>query len=83
MTEGNCAEELLQLSRSTEEEYFVAPPGHHTTHVIFKPYVPFGSKEPTLNWHSIKLYLRNITAMCLALSNITMSLERLLGFTKL
>ncbi|XP_060763877.1 glutamyl-tRNA(Gln) amidotransferase subunit C, mitochondrial [Neoarius graeffei] len=28
VTEGNCAEELLQLSRSTEEEYFVAPPGN-------------------------------------------------------
>ncbi|XP_053466112.1 glutamyl-tRNA(Gln) amidotransferase subunit C, mitochondrial [Ictalurus furcatus] len=28
VTEGNCAEELLRLSRSTEEEYFVAPPGN-------------------------------------------------------
>ncbi|XP_060740224.1 glutamyl-tRNA(Gln) amidotransferase subunit C, mitochondrial [Tachysurus vachellii] len=28
VTEGNCAEELLRLSRITEEEYFVAPPGN-------------------------------------------------------
>ncbi|XP_046698315.1 glutamyl-tRNA(Gln) amidotransferase subunit C, mitochondrial-like [Silurus meridionalis] len=28
VTEGNCAEGLLQLSRVTEEEYFVAPPGN-------------------------------------------------------
>ncbi|KAF7661993.1 hypothetical protein LDENG_00248650 [Lucifuga dentata] len=26
--EGDCAEELLQLSKSTVEEYFVAPPGN-------------------------------------------------------
>ncbi|KAM3611876.1 uncharacterized protein V6R79_025273 [Siganus canaliculatus] len=26
--EGNCAEELLQLSKNTVEEYFVAPPGN-------------------------------------------------------
>lgn len=25
--EGDCAEELLQLSKNTAEEYFVAPPG--------------------------------------------------------
>lgn len=25
--EGDCAEELLQLSKNTVEEYFVAPPG--------------------------------------------------------
>ncbi|KAB5528265.1 hypothetical protein PHYPO_G00138300 [Pangasianodon hypophthalmus] len=28
VTEGNCAEELLRLSKSIEEEYFVAPPGN-------------------------------------------------------
>lgn len=28
VTEGNCADELLQLSKSTFEEYFVAPPGN-------------------------------------------------------
>ncbi|XP_060739729.1 glutamyl-tRNA(Gln) amidotransferase subunit C, mitochondrial-like [Tachysurus vachellii] len=28
VTEGNGAEELLRLSRITEEEYFVAPPGN-------------------------------------------------------
>ncbi|KAM9446565.1 glutamyl-tRNA(Gln) amidotransferase subunit C, mitochondrial [Clarias gariepinus] len=28
VTEGNCAEDLLRLSRCTEEEYFVAPPGN-------------------------------------------------------
>ncbi|KAI5616853.1 glutamyl-tRNA(Gln) amidotransferase subunit C, mitochondrial, partial [Silurus asotus] len=28
VTEGNCAEGLLQISRVTEEEYFVAPPGN-------------------------------------------------------
>lgn len=27
MTEGDCAEELLQLAKNTVEEYFVAPPG--------------------------------------------------------
>lgn len=27
VTEGECAEELLQLSKNTIEEYFVAPPG--------------------------------------------------------
>lgn len=27
MAEGDCAEELLQLSKNTVEEYFVAPPG--------------------------------------------------------
>lgn len=27
VTEGDCPEELLQLSKSTFEEYFVAPPG--------------------------------------------------------
>lgn len=26
-TEGDCAEELLRLSKNTVEEYFVAPPG--------------------------------------------------------
>lgn len=26
-TEGDCAEELLQLSKNTCEEYYVAPPG--------------------------------------------------------
>ncbi|XP_031164628.1 glutamyl-tRNA(Gln) amidotransferase subunit C, mitochondrial [Sander lucioperca] len=26
--EGDCAEELLQLSKNTAEEYFVAPPGN-------------------------------------------------------
>ena len=26
-TEGDCTEELLQLSKNTVEEYFVAPPG--------------------------------------------------------
>ncbi|XP_037339289.1 glutamyl-tRNA(Gln) amidotransferase subunit C, mitochondrial isoform X2 [Pungitius pungitius] len=26
--EGDCAEELLQLSKNTVEEYFVAPPGN-------------------------------------------------------
>ncbi|KAM6964957.1 glutamyl-tRNA(Gln) amidotransferase subunit C, mitochondrial [Aplochiton taeniatus] len=26
--EGDCAEELLELSKSTVEEYFVAPPGN-------------------------------------------------------
>lgn len=25
--EGDCAEKLLQLSKNTVEEYFVAPPG--------------------------------------------------------
>lgn len=25
--EGDCAEELLQLSKNTVDEYFVAPPG--------------------------------------------------------
>ncbi|CAL8248523.1 unnamed protein product [Merluccius merluccius] len=28
VTEGDCAEKLLQLSSTTEEEYFVAPPGN-------------------------------------------------------
>jgi len=28
MKEGDCAEELLQLSKNTVEEYFVAPPGN-------------------------------------------------------
>ncbi|XP_035514827.1 glutamyl-tRNA(Gln) amidotransferase subunit C, mitochondrial [Morone saxatilis] len=28
VTEGGCAEELLQLSKNTVEEYFVAPPGN-------------------------------------------------------
>ncbi|XP_033978295.1 glutamyl-tRNA(Gln) amidotransferase subunit C, mitochondrial-like isoform X2 [Trematomus bernacchii] len=28
VTEGDCAEELLQLSKHTVEEYFVAPPGN-------------------------------------------------------
>ncbi|KAK0138113.1 Glutamyl-tRNA(Gln) amidotransferase subunit C, mitochondrial [Merluccius polli] len=28
VTEGDCAETLLQLSSTTEEEYFVAPPGN-------------------------------------------------------
>ncbi|XP_028270628.1 glutamyl-tRNA(Gln) amidotransferase subunit C, mitochondrial [Parambassis ranga] len=28
VTEGNCAEDLLQLSKNTVEEYFVAPPGN-------------------------------------------------------
>ncbi|XP_061585977.1 glutamyl-tRNA(Gln) amidotransferase subunit C, mitochondrial [Cololabis saira] len=28
VTEGDCAEELLQLSKQTVEEYFVAPPGN-------------------------------------------------------
>ncbi|XP_035494972.1 glutamyl-tRNA(Gln) amidotransferase subunit C, mitochondrial [Scophthalmus maximus] len=28
VTEGDCAEELLQLSKNTVEEYFVAPPGN-------------------------------------------------------
>ncbi|XP_069379168.1 glutamyl-tRNA(Gln) amidotransferase subunit C, mitochondrial isoform X2 [Paralichthys olivaceus] len=28
VTEGDCAEELLHLSKSTVEEYFVAPPGN-------------------------------------------------------
>jgi len=27
VTEGECAEELLQLAKNTVEEYFVAPPG--------------------------------------------------------
>lgn len=27
VTEGECAEELLQLAKITVEEYFVAPPG--------------------------------------------------------
>ena len=27
VTEGDCAEELLQLAKNTVEEYFVAPPG--------------------------------------------------------
>lgn len=27
LTEGNCAEDLLRLSKNTVEEYFVAPPG--------------------------------------------------------
>ncbi|TMS03469.1 Glutamyl-tRNA(Gln) amidotransferase subunit C, mitochondrial, partial [Larimichthys crocea] len=27
VVEGDCAEELLQLSKNTVEEYFVAPPG--------------------------------------------------------
>ncbi|XP_034547859.1 glutamyl-tRNA(Gln) amidotransferase subunit C, mitochondrial [Notolabrus celidotus] len=27
-TDGDCAEELLQLSKNTVEEYFVAPPGN-------------------------------------------------------
>ncbi|CAG5923026.1 unnamed protein product [Menidia menidia] len=33
--EGNCAEELLQLSKNTVEEYFVAPPGN----------IPFPKRE--------------------------------------
>ncbi|XP_015249820.1 PREDICTED: glutamyl-tRNA(Gln) amidotransferase subunit C, mitochondrial [Cyprinodon variegatus] len=28
VTEGDCAEELLKLSKNTVEEYFVAPPGN-------------------------------------------------------
>ncbi|CAL9708346.1 unnamed protein product [Knipowitschia caucasica] len=28
VTEGNCAEKLLELSKITVEEYFVAPPGN-------------------------------------------------------
>uniref|UniRef100_UPI0037E86BD3 glutamyl-tRNA(Gln) amidotransferase subunit C, mitochondrial-like n=1 Tax=Semicossyphus pulcher TaxID=241346 RepID=UPI0037E86BD3 len=28
VTDGDCAEELLQLSKNTVEEYFVAPPGN-------------------------------------------------------
>ncbi|XP_026178623.1 glutamyl-tRNA(Gln) amidotransferase subunit C, mitochondrial [Mastacembelus armatus] len=28
VTEGDCAEELLRLSKNTVEEYFVAPPGN-------------------------------------------------------
>ncbi|KAM9360542.1 glutamyl-tRNA(Gln) amidotransferase subunit C, mitochondrial isoform 2-T2 [Symphorus nematophorus] len=28
VTEGDCAEELLELSKNTVEEYFVAPPGN-------------------------------------------------------
>ncbi|KAK7164194.1 hypothetical protein R3I94_002803 [Phoxinus phoxinus] len=28
VTEGECAEELLQLAKNTVEEYFVAPPGN-------------------------------------------------------
>ncbi|KAM6930908.1 glutamyl-tRNA(Gln) amidotransferase subunit C, mitochondrial [Xenentodon cancila] len=28
VSEGDCAEELLQLSKQTVEEYFVAPPGN-------------------------------------------------------
>ncbi|XP_051971933.1 glutamyl-tRNA(Gln) amidotransferase subunit C, mitochondrial-like [Xyrauchen texanus] len=28
VTEGKCAEELLQLAKSSVEEYFVAPPGN-------------------------------------------------------
>ncbi|XP_029572732.1 glutamyl-tRNA(Gln) amidotransferase subunit C, mitochondrial [Salmo trutta] len=28
VAEGDCAEELLQLSKNTVEEYFVAPPGN-------------------------------------------------------
>lgn len=27
MEEGDCADQLLQLSKNTMEEYFVAPPG--------------------------------------------------------
>lgn len=30
-TDGDCAEELLQLSKNTVEEYFVAPPGREET----------------------------------------------------
>ena len=33
--EGGCAEELLQLSKNTVEEYFVAPPGKDTPSGIF------------------------------------------------
>lgn len=29
--EGDCAEELLHLSKNTVEEYFVAPPGNNKT----------------------------------------------------
>lgn len=29
VAEGDCAEELLQLSKNTVEEYFVAPPGEY------------------------------------------------------
>lgn len=36
VVEGDCAEELLQLSKNTVEEYFVAPPGKNT--FIFKHY---------------------------------------------
>ncbi|KAJ0019394.1 hypothetical protein NQD34_006963 [Periophthalmus magnuspinnatus] len=28
VTEGNCADKLLELSKTTVEEYFVAPPGN-------------------------------------------------------
>lgn len=33
--EGDCAEELLQLSKNTVEEYFVAPPGKKKSEYIY------------------------------------------------
>ena len=33
--EGDCAEELLQLSQNTVEEYFVAPPGKEKSEYIY------------------------------------------------
>lgn len=33
--EGDCAEKLLQLSKSTVEEYFVAPPGNKNQNFLW------------------------------------------------
>lgn len=41
MVEGDCAEELLQLSKTTVEEYFLAPPGKNKPHVIVNISVDF------------------------------------------
>lgn len=47
VTEGDCAEELLQLSKNTIEEYFVAPPGKETVwiHLFWNNGVDFQINE--------------------------------------
>lgn len=32
--EGGCAEDLMQLSKITVEEYFVAPPGNRKPFIV-------------------------------------------------
>ncbi|XP_074495900.1 glutamyl-tRNA(Gln) amidotransferase subunit C, mitochondrial-like [Sebastes fasciatus] len=48
--EGDCAEELLQLSKNTVEEYFVAPPGN----------IPLPKREEraTMLKHSVIIFIK-------------------------